>query len=410
MTAFAPPTADPHGLRAAARRLAGAGADVDARGSAVAGAGNAALVGWQGSASLLMAARAAQLRRSAEHAAHELVVLATATDRYADAAERARHEVAVLNERWEEAERRAAQQAAAARQAAAEAQRRAQAAAARARAAGDTVQRVASRTYDDGSAELAQTQAELRRRYDAVVEELEDDGFSLERALRQRDPTAFLPDWVAGGVYTVQSGIRAISLTTKGIGWTRYTVAVAQVSRYFDLGHDTIRGAIAASDEARTLKELLYGRTSRLPVAGRPLTAAGKAFLPVTLFTGIGDVLSGGGYDGWRDPVTRVLGGAGAAGAGALLFAGAALGPVGLAVAAGAVLAYGAWSLGNALYDHRQQIGAFLGRARDGVVTAAGAVTTAAGRTLDRARGAAGRVLDTLTSPVRLLPSLGGLF
>lgn len=89
-----------------------------------------------------------------------------------------------------------------------------------------------------------------------------------------------------------------------------------------------------------------------LPALGKLL---GKAFLPLTAITGVVDVFTGGGYDGWRGWATRGFGLAGAAGAATLLLGGAALvasAPVTATVAAVAVAAYGVWSAGNYVVDH----------------------------------------------------------
>lgn len=394
MSRFAPPRADPHGLREAARRLTEVGRDLEARGTRIAATGTATLDAWQGSASLLMVARARELQRVTQQQEQALGAMAAAADRYADEVERAGSEVRRLNELWDEAVRRSSLQA-----------------------------------VDDGSTVLAQTQAELEQRYVRMSAELEEDGFSLQRALSSRDPVTFLPSWLAGGAYAAQAIFRTATTSAKAAKLVRYSVLLRQVSRFYDLGHVKVAAAVLDSAEYRALMQALHGKTSRVPVAGRALTAAGRAFLPLTAMSGIGDVISGGGYDGWRDPVTRVAGAAGAGGAVLLMVSTTpylvTLGPVGAAIAGAAVLAYGAWIIGSFVYDHRQAIGEFLGRARDGVVRAATATTQAAGRAVTqakdavltgvgRAAGAAvdtGRtVLDVVTSPTQLLPKVAGLF
>jgi hypothetical protein len=95
---------------------------------------------------------------------------------------------------------------------------------------------------------------------------------------------------------------------------------------------------------------------------------AGKAFLPLTVATGLLDAATGGGYDGARGWATRGFGLAGAAGGGALLASSAgllALGPVGAGIAGAAVLGYGVWTLGNAVYDNWDNITEFGGKALD---------------------------------------------
>ncbi|QDH11100.1 hypothetical protein FE634_22020 [Nocardioides dongxiaopingii] len=123
----------------------------------------------------------------------------------------------------------------------------------------------------------------------------------------------------------------------------------------------------------------LLGRLG-LPALGRLL---GKAFLPVTAVTGVVDVFTGGGHDGWRGWATRGFGLAGAAGAVTLMVGGAALvatAPVTAAVAAVAVTAYGLWTAGSYVHDHW-----------DTFKDSAARVTTAVG-------DAAGRAWDGVTS------------
>jgi hypothetical protein len=138
------------------------------------------------------------------------------------------------------------------------------------------------------------------------------------------------------------------------------------------------------------------------PQAASAMRVAGKAFLPLTVLTGLADTVTGGGYDGARGWATRGFGLAGAAGAGTLIAVGTgalALGPVGLAVAGGAVLAYGAWSVGNLIWDNREAIGDFVSTAGkavwDGATTAWNATTDAvsdaadwAGDQVDKAKDA----------------------
>jgi hypothetical protein len=109
------------------------------------------------------------------------------------------------------------------------------------------------------------------------------------------------------------------------------------------------RGALGTA-----LRGLQESRVARL---------AGDLFLPLTAFAGARDAFTGGGYDGAGGVATRVLGGAGALG-GIALLAGVA-NPIGATVAGAAVLAYGAWSVGNTIYDHRQQIAEGFDAAKD---------------------------------------------
>ena len=92
----------------------------------------------------------------------------------------------------------------------------------------------------------------------------------------------------------------------------------------------------------------------------RAAQLAGKAFLPLTVVTGGVDAFTGGGYGGVRGGITRGLGAAGAIGATALMFT-----PVGATAAGAAVLAYGAWKVGNLVYDHRAEIAEGFNAAKD---------------------------------------------
>lgn len=136
---------------------------------------------------------------------------------------------------------------------------------------------------------------------------------------------------------------------------------------------------------AQALKVLMQGARDGgflakigLPSIGKLL---GKAFLPLTAITGVVDVFTGGGHDGWRGWATRGFGLAGAAGAATLLLGGAALvasAPVTATVAAVAVTAYGLWSAGSYVYDNWgtirdtatravTQVGETAGRAWEGI-------------------------------------------
>jgi uncharacterized protein YukE len=422
---FAPPKADPHGLRDAARRLTEVGRDLDAGGQRIASTGTATLGSWQGSASLLMAARARELRRVTQQKEQVLRSVAQATERYADEVEQAKAEVRRLNELWEEAVRRAQQQAAAAAAARESAERQARAAAEKAAAAGERAQQQAVRHYDDGSAALAETQAQLEQRYRRLNEDLEQDGYSLERVLVSRDPITFLPAWMAGGVYSGQAAFKTVTSGMKAAKLARYSILLRQASQFYDLGNVKVAKAIKSSAEFKALSDALYGKTSTTRFVGGAMTKAGKVFLPLTLVSGALDIRTGGGYDGWRDPATRVAGAVGVAGAGALLISASpilfTLGPVGVAVAGAAVLAYGAYSIGSFVYDNRKAIAAFGNKVRDGVVRGVEMQVEAAKATVGAAKDvlAAGagavkdageKVVDVITSPTKLLPKVGDLF
>lgn len=113
-----------------------------------------------------------------------------------------------------------------------------------------------------------------------------------------------------------------------------------------------------------------------LPALGRLL---GRAFLPLTALSGVIDVFTGGGHEGWRGWATRGFGLAGAAGAATLLLGGAALvasAPITATVAAVAVTAYGLWSAGSYVYDHWSTIRDTATRVWDGAASGVGSALT----------------------------------
>lgn len=174
------------------------------------------------------------------------------------------------------------------------------------------------------------------------------------------------------------------------------------------------RFALAGRAGAQALQEFQFGRAggllSRIPGLGAISNVAGKAFLPLTVATGLYDTWTGGGYDGARGVATRVAGAAGAVGAGALIASSAgliALGPVGLGIAGAAVIGYGVWSLGNYVYDHWGEISDFAGnaaswvgdRASDAANWVGDRASDAAdwaGDRLDDARDAVGGAVDAV--------------
>lgn len=180
----------------------------------------------------------------------------------------------------------------------------------------------------------------------------------LERARTSRDLLGALGGYGAGGVALALQLKKAVGIFGKTGAYARFLRhASAPISDY-----QTLLRNFAGADDA--LREFSYGKANggfaRFLIGSRAARLAGRAFLPLTVATGALDAVTGGGYDGARGWATRGFGLAGAAGAGTLLLAGASLGPVGVAVAGGAVLAYGAWSAGNYVWDHREQIGEFL--------------------------------------------------
>ncbi|MCC2309326.1 hypothetical protein [Cellulomonas chengniuliangii] len=183
----------------------------------------------------------------------------------------------------------------------------------------------------------------------------------LQRLMDGQDALAALGSAGAGGVALAMVVKKGISTATKGNAYLQFLKAsFAPITDY-----GTMVNNFAKSDEMLDLfsKGAKNGGILRFVVGSKAATAVGKLFLPLTVVTGGIDAITGGGYEGGRGWATRGFGAAGALGAGALIASGAgliALGPVGLGIAGAAVIAYGAWSLGNLVWDNREAIGDFF--------------------------------------------------
>lgn len=204
-------------------------------------------------------------------------------------------------------------------------------------------------------------------------------------------------DVVAGGVALGQTILSTLKLWTKGTAYAQFLrAATAPITSYPEM----LRNWQRADDAVDTFKNGKPGGGLLGKVIGsRAAGVVGRAFLPTTIAAGVLDVYNGGGYDGARGWATRGFGLAGAVGAGALLVL--SLNPVGIAIAGGAVLAYGAWSLGNLVWDHREEIGAFLtsagGAVRDAAATAWNTTSVAVSDAVDWADSQIGKVTDSVS-------------
>ena len=187
----------------------------------------------------------------------------------------------------------------------------------------------------------------------------------IERAITSRDLLGALG--TAGGAVTLGLVLKkAVGL----FGRSKSFLDFLQASTAPITDYETFLRNLGASDEA--LKAFMNGKANggfaRFLIGTRAARIAGKVFLPLTVATGAYDAITGGGYDGARGWATRGFGLAGAAGGGALLASSAgliALGPVGAGIAGAAVLGYGAWTLGNYVYDHWDDITEFGSAALD---------------------------------------------
>jgi uncharacterized protein YukE len=214
----------------------------------------------------------------------------------------------------------------------------------------------------------------------------------LQRAIDSGDVVGALGAVGAGGVALAQVIKKFVGTATKGTTYLNYLrAAFAPITDYQTM----LRNFDAADDALRAFKNgPANGGVLRFVMGSRAAGLVGKAFLPVTIATGAVDVVTGGGYEGARGWATRGFALGGVAGAGTLLLAGSALGPVGVAVAGGAVLAYGAWSLGNMIWDNREAIGDF-------VSSAAGHVADAASTAWNATTGAVSDAVDWAGDTVR---------
>ncbi|HEY0215423.1 MAG TPA: hypothetical protein VGC57_03410 [Cellulomonas sp.] len=218
----------------------------------------------------------------------------------------------------------------------------------------------------------------------------------LQRAFSGGDVLGALGAVGAGGIALAQVIQGVLKSATKGSAFLKFLQASAAPITHYDAMVANFARADAALDLFKNGKA--GGGILRFVVGSRAATLLGKAFLPLTVVTGLADVVTGGGYEGARGWATRGFGLAGAGGAVALLGATAlGLGPVGIAVAGAAVLAYGAWSVGNLIWDNREAIGDFVssaaGHVKDAAVGAWNATTDAvssatdwAGEQLDKAK------------------------
>lgn len=123
---------------------------------------------------------------------------------------------------------------------------------------------------------------------------------------------------------------------------------------------------------------------------GKMTGGLGRFLLPVTVWQGVQDALTGHGYSGWRDAGARGFGILGAGSATVLI--GGALGlisaPAVITAAGIGAVAYSAWSLGNSVYDNRQQIGEFFSRVAHGTWAPDGWARTQVDQLGERVNGA----------------------
>jgi hypothetical protein len=206
----------------------------------------------------------------------------------------------------------------------------------------------------------------------------------LDRAWKTRDLLGSLGAAGAGAVSLAALLKKSVGLFGRSKSFLDFLKSsTAPITDY-----ETFLKNINASDDA--LKAFVNGKANggfaRFLIGAKAAKIAGKVFLPLTVATGAMDAVTGGGYDGARGWATRGFGAAGAIGGGALLASSAgliALGPVGVGIAGAAVLGYGAWTLGNYVYDHWDDITEFGGKALDWTGDRLDDVSDAAGAAAD---------------------------
>ena len=224
--------------------------------------------------------------------------------------------------------------------------------------------------------EADRTTAEALNRVEVPADLLQRVEAFLRGLASSRDLYAALG--TAGGLLAGGKALKdAWRLFTKGKAFSGFLYNAVRATLTMPATLRFLSGAGTAADAAAALRFQgfvgKFGAAQSVFQVGKPATgvlgglrtAAGKVFLPLTIATGAIDAVTGGGYDGARGWATRGFGLAGAAGATALMTGVLASNPVGWAIAGGAVLAYGAWSAGNYVYDHWDDITEFAGNAVD---------------------------------------------
>lgn len=387
----------PDALVAAARVLAAQDGSVRDQARRLGAAAHVA--GWEGAAALGCAVRTGEAQVALTAEAGRLGDLARATTAYAERLRTAQRQADLLRGRQE--------------QALAQIDRLDRA----------PCQRVTDPAQESRRASLAREVAVLQGRLGALAESAELDGRSLARVLAV-DPTSLLPGWMltvdpttvvpgwALGAWAARTAVtdgRTTAAHGRLVGSIARDVARAKLA----LAGGNVTEWLAHLDKAdRAVEELRHGSAEpsrlvrHLPPRIGALVAAGqrvaaRAFLPLTVKDGVTDVVTGGGYHDWREPVTRVMGGVGAASALTLMVVGS--GGTLAAVAGAALVAYSAWKLGNTVWDHRREIAEF-GKstwrlAQAGARAQARVTTWATQRALDTVRSA-GRLGQTVARGV----------
>lgn len=336
----------PESLRTSARLLSSRSGDLQSAAQAVRQHTEQAISSWQGTAALRFAAQSRQAAGALASTGERLDQLATATNVYAGQLDSSQQRVRTLSGQRDEA--------------------RTELAKARLRAsAALTAGSSGSVGRDCGVADAERRVRVLGGQVEQVAAEQLAQARGLATALRSLDPRPLVPDWMHDAIVdgtVVAKTTKAVTKAWLFVSFTRHVRLARQALRLGDLA--TYQSRVQAAAQAVEL--VMWGKPGRwtrvLPgPVERTVRLGGRFFLPGTVAVGVHDAVTGGGYQGWRAGVTRVLGGTAALGAGTLLLGAAGLPLVTLAApAALAVLtAYTAWTAGNFAWDHRAQIARF---------------------------------------------------
>ncbi|MEI7057200.1 hypothetical protein WBG06_15355 [Nocardioides sp. CCNWLW239] len=182
----------------------------------------------------------------------------------------------------------------------------------------------------------------------------------VERVVVTRQVVASLGEEGAGALSAGKVAKSAGSVVGKGSAYLRFLrTSLVGLTR-----SQTVFRSVGTTN--RALRQFARGSANggalRFLLGTRLARGVGWIFLPLTIVTGVVDVVTGSGERGVRGLVNRLLGLAGAVGAAVLLVTQlrwAAAGPGVLSVAGAAVLAFSLWSLGTMAWDHRAGIASF---------------------------------------------------
>lgn len=219
---------------------------------------------------------------------------------------------------------------------------------------------------DEAVRELLDVERLLRSADEAVRVELERRAQQARQLIEQaRAHVAEAEEWLRGradelAAIVADSWPASLVQDLTSLGQVRKGVKGLARAWQVALGsRELVRLAVQFARETGVAARKTLTETTRLAAlvalrSPKAMSFAGRFVHPAAfvVLTGVGavtDVITGGGYDGWRGATTRVLGGA------ALLALPALAVPFPPAVAAGGIVltVYTAWTAGNLIYDNR---------------------------------------------------------